>query len=172
MLAEGRGSWAVSQKRIMIWNYPYLFFILNINTVVMTALRTRKKILKDQVATIVLNFFSAVKREWYGHRLDTYFTKQRKPHSTPFSRHVSAILLRLSELRGGVMLSAPVFGSKGIVFLNKTHAHSFMNSFRVSEVNFLWEYSYWTIVAAFHINGSPKWSMVLETRKGFTPSRV
>ena len=35
------------------------------------------------------------------------------------------------------MLSAPVFGSKGVVFLNKTHAHSFMNSFRVSEVNFL-----------------------------------
>ena len=149
MLAEGRGSWAVSQKRIMIWNYPYLFFILNINTVVMTALRTRKKILKDQVATIVLNFFSAVKREWYGHWLDTYFTKQRKPHITPFSRHVSPILLRLSEF-----------------------AHSFMNIFRVSEVNFLWEYSYWTIVAVFHINGNPKWNMVLETRKGFTPSRV
>ena len=130
MLAEGRGRWAVSQKRIMIRNHPYLFFILTINIVVMTALRTRKKILKDQVATIVLNFFSAVKREWYGHRLDTYFTKQRKPHSTPFSRHVSAILLRLSELRGGVMLSAPVFGSKGIVFLNKTHAHSLINSFR------------------------------------------
>ena len=63
MLAEGRGRWAVSQKRIMILNHPYLFFILNINIVVMTALRTRKKILKDQVATIVLNFFSVVKRE-------------------------------------------------------------------------------------------------------------
>ena len=63
MLAEGRGRWAVSQKRIMIRNHPYLFFILTINIVVMTALRTRKKILKDQVATIVLNFFSVVKRE-------------------------------------------------------------------------------------------------------------
>ena len=63
MLAEGRGRWAVSQKRIMIPNHPYLFFILTINIVVMTALRTRKKILKDQVATIVLNFFSVVKRE-------------------------------------------------------------------------------------------------------------
>ena len=63
MLAEGRGRWAVSQKGIMIRNLPYLFFILNINIVVMTALRTRKKILKDQVATIVLNFSSAVKRE-------------------------------------------------------------------------------------------------------------
>ena len=63
MLAEGRGRWAVSQKGIMIRNLPYLFFILNINIVVMTALRTRKKILKDQVATIVLNFFSVVKRE-------------------------------------------------------------------------------------------------------------
>ena len=168
MLAEGRGRWAVSQKRIMIRNRPYLFFILNINTVVMTALRTRKKILKEQVATIVLNFFSVVKREWYGHWLDTYFTKQRKPHSTPFSRHVSAILLRLSELRGGVMLSAPVFGSKGIVFLNKTHAHSLTNSFRISEVNFLWEYSNWTTVTVFHINGSPKWRrMILGTHEGF-----
>ena len=63
MLAEGRGRSAVSQKGIMIRNLPYLFFILNINIVVMTALRTRKKILKDQVATIVLNFFSVVKRE-------------------------------------------------------------------------------------------------------------
>ena len=130
MLADGRGRWAVSQKRTMIRNHPYLFFILNINIVVMTALRTRKKILKDQVVTIVLNFFSVVKREWYGHWLDTYFTKQRKPHSTPFSRHVSAILLRLSELRSDVILIAPVFGSKGIVFLNKTHAHSLINSFR------------------------------------------
>ena len=63
MLAEGRGRWSVSQKCIMIRNHPYLLFILNINIEVMTALRTRKKILKDQVATIVLNFFSVVKRE-------------------------------------------------------------------------------------------------------------
>ena len=168
MLAEGRGRWEVSQKRIMIRNHPYLFFILNINIVVMTALRTRKKILKDQVATIVLNFFSDVKREWYGHWLDTYFTNQRKPHSTPFSRHVSAILLRLSELNGGAMLSAPVFGSKGVVFLNKTHVHSLLNSFRISEVNFFWEYSNWTTVTVFHINGRRKWRrMILETHEGF-----
>ena len=35
------------------------------------------------------------------------------------------------------MLSAPVIGSKGVVLLSNTHAHSFMNRFRVSEVNFL-----------------------------------
>ena len=68
---------------------------------------------------------------------DWILTSLSKENLTVLVSLVSAILVWLSELRGGVMLSPPVFGSKGVVFLKKKHAHSFMNSFRVSEVNLL-----------------------------------
>ena len=68
---------------------------------------------------------------------DWILTSLSKENLTVLVSLLSAILVWLSELRGGVKLNPPVFGAKGVVFLKKTYAHSFMNSFRVSEVNLL-----------------------------------